>query len=476
MRMQRVTSRIAEWVASANIDLQGDLLARARNGLTDTIGCMVAGAGDESAGAVRRTALMYAGAAAESASVFGSVRRAPAPWAALANGMAAHALDYDDVFSPGSNHASAVLVPALLAAGETSGASGARLLQAYAVGLEVQAVLGRGIGRGHYDVGWHNTSTIGCIGGAAACAHLLGLDAERTRHAISLSVSMAGGPKVQFGSPAKPMHAGLAAQHAVLAADLARNGMQAHPEAIEGERGFTDLFHGASDTDWAGLLAELGQPLAIESFGLSPKFYPCCGSTHRALDGVLELRAAHDIRVEDVASVRTLVAYGNARNLCYPDPTQEMEARFSMNYCVAVALHFGRVSLSDFTVLSVQRPEIRATMPLVTMEARPADAEGSDPASRLPHEVTITLKDGRVVSTSVLNAKGSSLNPLTAEDVTAKFNDCCEGFLEPSALARAQEALARVEQLDTLDELTRHLGFEATADRGERFLARSRAA
>ena len=461
---------LSQWVAEGEVSLSGVVLDRARQGVADTVACIVAGAGDEGAAAVRQSVLRLGDGPA---TVIGASPRLAAPWAALANGTAAHALDYDDVFAPGSNHASAVLIPALLALAESEGATGRDLLDAYVVGLEVQAVLGRGIGRAHYDVGWHNTSTIGCIGAAAGCARLLGLTPEGARDAIALSVSMASGPKVQFGSPAKPFHAGLAAQHAVLAAELARNGVHARADAIEGERGFIDLFAGSDQTDWAGLLSRLGSPLAMSEFGVSPKLYPCCGSTHRVLDGVLALRAQYGLSLGDVAQVSTLVGYGNKRNLCYPDPQDEMEARFSMNYCVAVALEYGKLSLSDFTAESIHRTGLRAFLPQVSMEARAADAEGDDPASRLPHEVVIRLRDGREVRTEILDAKGSATNPLTQGDVEEKFHDCCQGFLAPDDLAAAQAALSRFESLSRMDELTRHLAFEAAADRGERFARRA---
>lgn len=468
--MPDITEKLATWVAEAAIDVSGSVLERARDGVADTIACIVAGAGDAGAAAVRRTTL---GLGYGPATVVGAHPTLAAPWAALANGTAAHALDYDDVFAPGSNHASAVLVPALFALAESEGASGAQLLDAYVVGLEVQAALGRGIGRGHYDVGWHNTSTIGCIGAAASCARLLALSPEATRDALGLAVSMASGPKVQFGSPAKPFHAGLAAQHGVLAAELARQGTHARPDAIEGERGFIDLFAGSDQTDWHGLLDRLGQPLAIAEFGVSPKLYPCCGSTHRVLDGVLALRAAHGLTLGDVERVHTLVGYGNKRNLCYPEPRDEMEGRFSMNYCVAVALNFGKLSLGDFTAKAIHRSDLRSFLPRVEMDARAEGAEGDDPASRLPHEITICLTNGRELRRDVHEAKGSASNPLTSADVDAKFQDCCEGFLAPESMAGARLELHRFESLSSMSELSRHLVFEATCDRGERFVHRA---
>ena len=243
-------------------------------------------------------------------------------------------------------------------------------------GLEMHAALGQGIGRGHYDVGWHNTSTVGCIGTAGACAWLLGLDANGIAHAMSLGISQASGAKVQFGSPGKPFHAGMAAHNAVLASDLARNSRRGRLEAVEGERGLSALYAGRPDPNWQENIGNLGKPLAIEAFGLSPKLYPCCGSAHKALDGVLALRKEHGISASDIAEVDTLVGYGNLRNLCYPDPQQEMEARFSMQYCVAIALLNGKLSLADFTPSAVHRSEVRELLPRIQMRAHEAGAEG----------------------------------------------------------------------------------------------------
>ncbi len=460
-----ISETIAHWVASAEPIERPTAIARAADAIRDTVACMVAGAGDEASRAVRRTIAAYGSGPA---TVIGVLSSAAAPWAALANGTAAHALDYDDNFMPGLTHASAVLVPALLALADERNASGARFVDAYLIGLDVHAVLGRGVGRWHYDAGWHSTSTVGCIGTAAACARLLGLDAGATLNAISLGVSMASGVKVQFGAHAKPFHAGMAAKNAVLAACLAANGLTGRAEAIEGKRGFQALYGGASDTDWERLLAGLGKSSAIEEFGLLPKRHPCCGSAHRVLDGVLALRHAHGLRAEDVERVDTVVGEGNLRNLCYDDPQQEMEARFSMHYCVALALLNGCLTLSDFTPEAVHRDEVRRLMPRVTMRAHAQPAD-----ERTPHEVTITLRDGRVLRDSVRFARGAIAAPFEQADRDAKFADCCSGFLSAEDFSGADRSLANIRELASMRDLTAHLRFEAVCDRGERFAQRA---
>ena len=465
-----VTRTLAEWAAETPEITAPLALERARHAMHDIVGCMVAGAGDEGAARTRATIAPYG---TGPATVFGTTAKAASPWAALANGVAAHALDFDDNYLPGFTHATAVLGPALFALGEEIDASGRQILDAYIVGLEMHAAVGRGVNRDHYDMGWHSTSTVGCIGTAAACGRLLGLDRAKMANAISLGVSMASGAKVQFGTMAKPYHAGMAAKNAVLAAHLAANGFEARDVALEGKLGFKELYGGPKARGWADVLPTVGNPLAIEQFGLAPKLYPCCGSTHRALDIALALRAEHGIAAESIDRVETLVGFGNKRNLMYDNPQQEMEARFSMNYCIAVAMLNGRVSLSDFTPDAVHREKVRAFMPRVSMEAYPQDAEGPDPTARLPHRVTILLKDGRQVMGQSVWARGTIHNPFDDADLEAKFRDCCEGFLSSENFDAVLAMLADFRGLKSIRHLTRRLAFQAGSDHGERFAGRN---
>ncbi len=465
-----VAERRAQWGATAPARHSEPARERARHAIEDVIGCMVAGAGDEGAAAVRDA---IRGWGAGEATVAGQFARAPAPFAALANGMAAHALDFDDTFMGAITHASAALVPALLALGEERETSGAAIVDAYIVGLELHAALGSGLIRSHYDHGWHATSTIGTMGTAGACARLLGLDAGRFAHALSLSTSMAGGGKVQFGSMAKPLHAGLAAKRAVEAATLAAAGVEGRLEAFEGAMGYLELCGGAEPAGWDGKLDDLGNPLAIERLGLMVKRFPCCAATHRALDCDLELMDEAGFGASDVAAVDVTVSHGHKRNLMYDDPRNELEARFSMNYCVAVALLFGTVRLGDFTPQAVRRPAVRALLGLTTMGAYDADAEQQDPTALIPTEVRVTLKDGRVLEASREMPRGSAVDPLDEGDRRAKFNDCCQGFLPDDDIAALGRDIAGIEDLDSIRACTRHLRFEAGADRGERFERRA---
>jgi 2-methylcitrate dehydratase PrpD len=446
--MTSAIETIAEWSHSASAFSP---LARRRaiDAIADTIGCMVAGVDDFSTRAVRRAVGAQISASGESP-VIGS-GRASAAIAALVNGTAAHALDYDDNFHPAISHASAVLVPALLAAASSMNINGRALVDAYLVGLEAQAAVGIGVNPSHYTVGWHSTSTCGAIGTAAGVSRLIGLDAATMARAMSMAVSLASGIKGQFGTPAKPFHAGMAARNAVEAAAFSSAGLTGRLDILEAAQGFRDLFGGPDAIGWDALT--LGQPLAIESAGVIPKRHPCCGSTHYVVDMVLELRAIHGFTAADVATLDCLVGIANARNLCYPDPEDEMQARFSMHYCVALALSQDRIGLADFTPAQVARPEIRRLLTLTTMTARSREEELATKGNRLPHEVIIRLNNGTELKAERLHAKGSMADPFDDADRVSKFADCCAARLGADATAELYGVLSQLDEQPNLDFL-----------------------
>ncbi len=455
-----VARRLAAWCAGRDGTEWSELaVGRARDAVEDTIACMIAGAAEAPAVAARRAAASWGRGGA---TAVGTTDRLSAPAAALVNGTAAHSLDYDDIFIPSFGHASAVLVPALLALAEECGRNGAALVDAYIVGLEMQAAVSAGVNRAHYLAGWHSTSTIGCIGAAAGCARLIGLDADGIAQAMVLAVSMAGGTKVQFGTTAKPLHAGLGAQHAVQAAVLAEAGMTGRPEALEGRFGFMDLYGAGETRGWEGYLATLGETLAIETVGLNVKRHPCCGSTHNTLDCVLELQAEHGFAAAEVERVDTLVGSINVRNLMYVTPRNEMEARFSMPYCVAAALHRGRLSLADFRPEAVLRPEIVAMIPRIHMTGRDPQDEPTEAGTRLAHEVRVRLADGRVLESRRTWPRGGVQAPLDAEDRRIKFEDCVVPVLGADAAAALHTCLGQLDRLADLSEVTAALASAGT--------------
>ncbi|MET3600418.1 MmgE/PrpD family protein [Martelella mangrovi] len=389
----------------------------ARNAIADTLACMVAGQGDMAVLAAR-SALLRAGHDGASTLVGGG--SADPAQAAMINGIAAHALDFDDNFGPGMSHASAVLVPALLALGELLNVSGAVLIDTYLTGLEAQALVGSGVRPEHYAAGWHATSTVGAIGTAAGCAALLGLDHAGVVQAMSLAVSSAAGMKGQFGTPAKPFHAGMAARNAVEAALLARSGLYGRADILERAQGFGALMGGGAAAAWT--MPEATTPHVIETDGLMPKIHPCCGSTHNSVDMIVALRGEHGFAADDVDGITLTVGRANFRNLAYPEPLTAMEGRFSMQYCVALALFEDELSLADFTDAAVMRPHLRALFSKITMDIMPPEQEQG--STRPPHQARVQLKDGRVLTASLAHARGTLMDPLSEDARRFKLRDC----------------------------------------------------
>ena len=392
---------------------------RASDAVVDTIGCMIAGSGDESVAALTRAFDGEIAGGGQARLITGGL--ASPSLAALLNATAAHALDFDDNFHPARAHASAVLVPALLAVLTSGrGTSGRRFLEAYLAGLEAQAAVGFGVNPSHYNRGWHATATVGSIGAAAGVARLLGAGENGLVAAMSLATSFACGPKGQFGTAAKPLHAGIAARNAVDAARMALAGLSGRPDILERPQGFLALFGGDDAKGWEDLT--FAEEHIIESRGVVTKRHPCCASTHRAIDALLDLKQEHGLLADDIAGIETKVGISAVRNLAYPEPTDEMQARFSMQYCLATAFLNGALSLSDFTRQEIERPEIREFMPRIDMQSYSAEEERG--VERLPHIVTITMRDGRILKKSRLHAKGSREAPMSVEERQVKFMDC----------------------------------------------------
>ena len=387
--------------------------------------------------------------------------RLAAPWAALVNGTAAHALDFDDNFDPAKAHATAVLAPAILALAEQEGATGRACLDAYIAGLQILGRVGQGVNPAHRNRGWHATATIGAIGAAAACARLLGLDAREAAHAVSIATSMAAGFMSQFGTMTKPLHAGLAAKSGILAAGLARSGIDAGLATLDGPTGMNRLMVGPDYEQLRDTLVhvehgqnlrfetrKVGDPLLILSSGLKLKRFPNCGSAHRAMDGLLALRETHGFVADDVEAINVRAPLTHLNNLMYVVPEDALQAKFSLEYALAVLLLTGNCTLADFTDAAASRDDARAFYPRI--HRHPVDkAEGE-----FATEVEVVLKDGRAFETAVPWPAGSLAAPFTLAQLWAKYDGCTAGVLPPERARTVRAALERFPDLPSIAPLT----------------------
>jgi 2-methylcitrate dehydratase PrpD len=337
--------------------------------------------------------------------------------------VAAHALDYDDVHLTSVTHPSAVIFPALLALAARGRISPDAVLRAYGVGLAVNIALGEALGFEHYDAGWHATSTIGGIAAAAALAHALDLEDGAARSALALAAAQAGGLQRNFGTMAKPVQAGYAAQAAVRAALLAASGVTADPD-IFGPRGFLDLY---GDAGVDRRLPAVRPRYQLDT--VSRKMFPCCYAAHRLIAAALEARRQlGDQAPPGGAEIGVSVPFGTLRPLRVIDPATGPEGQFCATYTVAVALISGGVSLTDFTDDAVARAPVRDLMSRIVVTEDPPE----DPLPvGLDHgQVRLWVKaDGQVVASAAVKAfPGSPAAPARPEAMGAKIADCLEVY------------------------------------------------
>jgi 2-methylcitrate dehydratase PrpD len=331
---QGITRRLAARSAATRLaDLTPDAVVVARHCILDLLGCTLAGSADPLVG-ILLAELAEQGGAAQSTIIGHGVRLPPAS-AALVNGASGHALDFDDVNIAMPGHPSVAILPALLALGQARAASGAALIAAFVAGYELQCRIGRMIAPGHYDgIGFHATATIGSFGAAAACAHLLGLDAERTATALGIAGTQAAGLKSMFGTMCKPLHAGKASYHGLLAAKLAARGFTSRPDVLECAQGFARTH--SPDYDPEAALADPGPDgyLRANLF----KYHAACYLTHAPIEAARRLRVQHGLRPERIA--RIVVRIDNAADrICnIAEPRTGLEAKFSLRQTVAMAL------------------------------------------------------------------------------------------------------------------------------------------
>jgi 2-methylcitrate dehydratase PrpD len=423
-------ARLGEFAAAVAARPAEHALVDARQRLLDVVGISVAALGTDPAEVAHTLARRWGGE--RSATAIGLDHEVPAPSAALVNGTLAHALDFDDTHVPSILHPSASIVPAALAAAEESGASGQRLLAAIAVGNEIAIRLGnagydpRINNSVFFERGLHATSICGALGAAAAAGVAMGLDAQRSAHAMAIASSMGSGllEANRAGGSVKRMHCGWAAHSGVTAAQAAEAGLTGPPTVLEGRFGFFQAYCG-DVYDEAALLDGLGERWETSDCFVKP--YPTNVFTHTGIDAAVALRD-RGLRPEEVESVRIGVAGATLRTIAEPReakirPESGYHAQFSGPFTFALALRGGGglgVYLDDFTDEAVRDPR--------NLELAARVEHVSDPRceaifpQHFPSIVEVRTLDGRVLREEVLANRGTAERPLTDADVQVKYD------------------------------------------------------
>lgn len=443
------TELAARIVRLGDDDLTPPAVANAKTVILDTVGCALAGSREPVTDTLLRTPGLDTRGPV---SLFGRSERLDPLCAALINGAAAHALDFDDVNVAIGGHPSAPLLPALLALAETQAVNGRDFLLAFVAGFETETRLARAVNFHHYEKGWHPTATLGVFGAAAACGKLLNLPAPQIATALALSASLASGIKANFGTMTKPFHVGHCARHGLMAALMARAGFTANLDAFEHKQGFFNVYNGPGTFDAARALDGWASPLDIVTPGIGIKLYPCCDSTHPGVDAVFTLMKRHGFTAGDVARVDVKV---HPLRLLHVDRAQlktELDAKFSVQFCLARALLDGKIVLDSFSEAARSEPRLVDLMGRVHVAPHP-DLSLTTEGNYLT-DLTVTLQDGTRHHMHMDRPFGRSAEePAPPELIAAKFDNCAAKALPEPKVARLREALMSLDACDDVGAL-----------------------
>ena len=434
-------------------DLSPQVVSNAKTAILDTIGVTLAGSQEDALVKLLRVP----GTRDPGPSlVFGHPVRTSALNAALLNGTSAHAMDFDDVSIALGGHPSAPLVPVLFALADTMEVSGRDLITAFVTGFETTIRIARAVNFHHYEKGWHPTVTLGIFGAAAASAKLLQLTDEQTATALAISASFAAGVKANFGTMTKPLHVGHCARNGLFAALLAKEDFTANAEAFEHKQGFFEVFNGAGTFDATRIFAQWTQPFDIERPGNGIKLYPCCGSTHAAIDGIMTLAARDDVKPQDIERVDARIHARRLAHINRPDPRSGLEAKFSVHYCIARALLERRVVVDHFERDAFLDPAARALMQKVHVESYTNPPP--DVSDHYEVDLAVTLRSGQTVSLRQRRPSGRTPeDPTPPERLRAKFESCAARVLPDARVAQLYAALLELQNIDSVGDLLKEL-------------------
>lgn len=425
-----LTKYVAEFIVNAKLeDLSSEVVEIGKKSILDGFGLGLSGSVARSGELVRQH-LDDLGLAPGQATVIGGNRKVAPRFAAFANGVGIHADDYDDTQLAVAKdrvyglltHPTAPALPAAFAMAEVTGATGADFMLAYHLGVEVECKIAEAINPRHYQKGFHATATCGTFAAAAAAAKLLGFDVATTQRALSLAGSQSAGLRENFGTMTKPFHAGRSSESGVAAAQFASYGWTAAPGILEAPRGFFSAAGGGYDP--AAIYNKLGAPWTFADPGVSIKPHPSGSLTHPGMTEMLRLIKEHNIKAQDVKHVRVGTNSNMPNALIHHRPKDELQAKFSMEFCMAILLLEGRAGLREFTDEVVMRDDVRKMIEKVDFVVdEEAEAAGYHLMTTI---IDIDLNDGTRISGRADFGKGSPAFPMTYDEVASKFRENAE--------------------------------------------------
>jgi 2-methylcitrate dehydratase PrpD len=458
-----LTAYVARFITETKASsIPAEVMHLGKRSILDGIGLALAGNAAESGHIVRQYLRTLGIPIGKGATVIGTGMKVPARFAAFANGIAIHADDYDDTQLAVAKdrvyglltHPTAPALPPVLALGEIGNRSGLDVLTAYQLAVEAETKISEAINPRHYDHGFHSTATIGAIAAAAGASRMLGLDVEQTRRALGIGASQSAGLRENFGTMTKPFHPGRSAESGIIAAEFAKLGWTATPIVLEAGRGFFKAAGGGYDA--AAIEGKLGNPWSFATPGVSIKPHPSGSLTHPGMGLMLDLIRKHDIKPAQVAKVKVGTNRHMPNALIHHRPTNELQAKFSMEFCMAILLIERRAGLAEFTDKVVNRSDVRRMIEKIEFGVHPeAEAAGYEKMTTI---IDIELADGRRIGGRADFGKGSPVNPMSDEELAGKFRECAAwGKLPKAAADKLVHMVLNLEKLKSIRELTKLL-------------------
>jgi 2-methylcitrate dehydratase PrpD len=425
-----LTRYVAEFALKTKYeDIPAEVVALGKNSILDGFGLALAGSMADT-GAISRKYLQAAKLTQGKATVIGSTLKTTPRFAAFANGVSMHADDFDDTQLAVAKdrvyglltHPTTPVLPAVFAMAEDGGFSGKELMAAYHAGVEVETKISEAISPRHYGDGFHSSGTCGSFGSVSACARIRKLSLDQTLNAFGIAAAEAAGLRENFGTMTKPFQPGHAGENGVFAADLASLGWTAAEQILEAQRGFFHAYGGSYDP--SSIMNKLGNPWTFVTPGISLKPFPSGSLTHPAMGAMLRLIQKNNIKPADVVKVDVGTNHNMPNALIHHRPQNGLQAKFSMEFCIAVLLLERKAGLGQFTEEFVRRPEVQEMITRVNFYVDPvAEKAGYDKMTSI---VTVHLKDGQTLTGQADFAKGSPADPMTFDEVVTKFNGCAE--------------------------------------------------
>lgn len=458
---------ITEKLARFTVDIpNGRISDKARESaklkFLDTIGISIAGARHPSTMISVEVARQMGGLPV--ASIIGHRDKTSSPLAGYINGVAAHALEYDD-YTKSVTHASVCMVPGALALAEQYGASGRAMLDSFIVGFQVEAHIAKGLRPWLLDRGWHPNGILGAFGIAAAGARMIGLDQLKTRMAFGLAASQGSGVRKNVGSMGKAFHVGHGVRCGVFSVLLAAKGFKVDPDVIEGVEdgveghdrfGMADTFNGVGQYDLAKMEAGLGEVWELEQNTTNVRLHPGSTAPGSSIDAMLDLAREHNLQAEQIERIELEVTPQCLAIAPYTTADDSHKARFCLAYDMAVALIDKTAGLQQYTDERVNKPDVQTLMKRVQVTV-PDDLKkhwgqwGQDGVNWGEMRLAIQLKDGRRLARARSYARGWTEDPATWDDLCEKYRDCAAGILPKS---QVDESIAMIRELETLPKVS----------------------